>query len=520
MISLLKELVNQVNQVDLAKADGSDAGSTDVKGKGAEVRFDLMRNTINSDGKISGSDVANYLERAHELNDEVETVLYGLETSDGKVVKVYVNAQQAEAFEAEMKKMLGMEDDIEEAINNLATKFDIVDVVWPKGESDEEKDDALSLDDTASLGNPEDEDEDDDLDVIASMDDDGAPPVTDETGDEEGEGDEEGGDKPKKKKKADGEEEEGAAEPKKDKPKKDKHSLLKSIGGGLAGKEVKEEVVHVDFTKGKGVAAPDVVAPHGYDRFELDGRNIIGIKGDKGTVVSTVSDERLGQELVRVYNGGKASTTLKPLSLLAAFGTHGINVLNDLGIKLMEKPDYWEDLEEGGYGWKYAVDDLKLKKAEKALGGLPTYTDLELFGKHPRGPLATLKMQPPETTFIVKLSDGRRFLVDRTGASSYIRMWAPIVDAVKEGAAEEATSWSILLHPDKSEDEDTAASGKKITAGLRQLGSVKLLHILDEKEGGGYEWKLTTKKPISEDDIWDSLPDDITWGGNIQAQAT
>ena len=109
MMLLIKEIVSQA---DLKTVDASDAGKTDLEGKGSDIKFDTMRNTINSDGKVKSSDVANYLERAADLNDEIDTVLYGLETSDGKIVKVYVNALQADAFEAEMKKLLGMEDDI------------------------------------------------------------------------------------------------------------------------------------------------------------------------------------------------------------------------------------------------------------------------------------------------------------------------------------------------------------------------------------------------------------------------
>lgn len=141
MKSLLKEFtgIPMGQQPDLKKSDSSDAGSSDVAGKikPNDVSFSLMRNTINSDGEVNGSDVANYLERAAELNDEVDTVPFGLETDDGDIVKVYVSADDAEKFEEAMRKLLGVEDDVEEAINKLAQDFDIVDVIWPK-KSDEE----------------------------------------------------------------------------------------------------------------------------------------------------------------------------------------------------------------------------------------------------------------------------------------------------------------------------------------------------------------------------------------------
>jgi FAD/FMN-containing dehydrogenase len=145
-MKLLKSIVE--SSPDLKKADASDAGTYDVVDKATkdDVGFNLVRNTINSDGEITGSAVANYLERAAELNDEVDTVPFGLETDDGHIVKVYVNAEQAEKFEAEMKTMLGLEDDIEEVINQMAAKFDIVDVVWPEGTEAEGGEDDVELD--------------------------------------------------------------------------------------------------------------------------------------------------------------------------------------------------------------------------------------------------------------------------------------------------------------------------------------------------------------------------------------
>jgi FAD/FMN-containing dehydrogenase len=148
-MSPLKEFSGQSTKtLDLKKSDSSDAGKTDVtnKVKADDIGFSLMRNTINSDGQVTGSDVADYLERAAELNDEVDTVPFGLETDDGDIVKVYVNAEQADKFEEAMKKLLGVEDDIEEAINKLALEFDIVDVVWPKQKVDDvEGSDELDL---------------------------------------------------------------------------------------------------------------------------------------------------------------------------------------------------------------------------------------------------------------------------------------------------------------------------------------------------------------------------------------
>lgn len=177
-------------QAALKTSDGSDAGKTDVVDRAdaaGDVGFNLMRNTINSSGSVTGSDVADYIERAEDLNDEVDTVPFGLETDDGKIVKVYVNAEQADKFEEAMKNMLGLEDDIEEAINRLTSDFDIVDVVWPKSDDEDgdgvpDPDADLEIDDTTNLEDPEDDLDfsSDQYDVIAGGD--GDTPEADASG--------------------------------------------------------------------------------------------------------------------------------------------------------------------------------------------------------------------------------------------------------------------------------------------------------------------------------------------------
>ena len=187
-------MISEFNvQKALKTSDGSDAGKNDVVDRASaasDIGFNLMRNTINSSGSVTGSDVADYIERAEELNDEVDTVPFGLETDDGKIVKVYVNAEQADKFEEAMKNMLGLEDDIEEAINRLTTDFDIVDVVWPKaddedGDGQPDPDEDLSIDDASTL-DPEDDNDfaSDQYDVIAGGDAETPPEVDPGTGKE------------------------------------------------------------------------------------------------------------------------------------------------------------------------------------------------------------------------------------------------------------------------------------------------------------------------------------------------
>ena len=124
----------------------------------------------------------------------------------------------------------------------------------------------------------------------------------------------------------------------------------------------------------------------------------------------------------------------KQITLMQAFGSKEMNILNDAGIKLSEKP-YWEDFEEGGYYEDRNIHDIKLKKIERELGfKLPVFTGKEVFGvdQKPKGALATVKGGDTSkfpNMFIIEFSDGTRYLVDSTQANTYIRMWQKIVTA-------------------------------------------------------------------------------------------
>jgi hypothetical protein len=95
-------------------------------------------------------DVINKLDRSVKF-DEVDTVTFGLETDDGKIVKVYVNAEQAETFEKALAVKLGEVDDIEEVLNELSKEFEIVDVEWPDEEGEEKKPEEEQNDGSSSL---------------------------------------------------------------------------------------------------------------------------------------------------------------------------------------------------------------------------------------------------------------------------------------------------------------------------------------------------------------------------------
>jgi hypothetical protein len=209
-------------------------------------------------------------------------------------------------------------------------------------------------------------------------------------------------------------------------------------------------VVKVDFSRGKGVDNPDIEIPKGFDRFEVDGRKIIGIKGDTKKVVSTTGDERLAKELVRVYNGGKASVKMEPVSMIQAFGSEEMNVLHQMKPKvvLAEKPDYWDSFEGNGYAVKNNISHSTIKDIESALGAkLKVVSGEKLFGKRtykdrnketgkmetvttdkPVGPSVKTIVSPSSfgTLFIVEFDDETRYLVDTSQANTYIRLWQKI----------------------------------------------------------------------------------------------
>jgi hypothetical protein len=196
------------------------------------------------------------------------------------------------------------------------------------------------------------------------------------------------------------------------------------------------DVIHASFGKRRGVERDTgIKVPAGYDRFELEHTEgeksawIVGVKGDKKTHVSRAA-LALAKELVKVYNnGGKSDSGIKPISMLQAFGSKEMNILHDAGIKLTEKPTYWEDFEGDGFAAKRNIHDLALKKAEKALGHkFKVYSAEDVYGTgSPKGPLVSFKKKPEENMCIIKLGNGDRYLVDTTQGSVYIRMWQKIV---------------------------------------------------------------------------------------------
>lgn len=186
MFKLLSEIDNV--QQTLKHAGYSDAGATDVVNKANaqdDVAFKNMRKTINNSGEVTGAFVADFINQAEDLNDEVDTIAFGVETDDGHIIKVYVAAEQADEFESALSTALGLDTDVETVLNDLANNFDIVDVVWPEGEGPDNDDDvpADGLDaEIASALDKDGDDEpftdDDDYEVVSAL-----PPPKDDLDD-------------------------------------------------------------------------------------------------------------------------------------------------------------------------------------------------------------------------------------------------------------------------------------------------------------------------------------------------
>jgi hypothetical protein len=136
--NLLKKLAPEFGNI----SEAFDMSSLGIKNSDDSEANSKNRNDIEKS-------VLSQIDKSAKL-DEVDTVTFGLETDDNKIVKVYVNAEQAADFEKELAQKLGEVDDIEEVLNELSKKFDIIDVEWPDENTEEaeteEEDGSASMD--------------------------------------------------------------------------------------------------------------------------------------------------------------------------------------------------------------------------------------------------------------------------------------------------------------------------------------------------------------------------------------
>jgi hypothetical protein len=116
---------------------------------------------------------------------------------------------------------------------------------------------------------------------------------------------------------------------------------------------------------------------------------------------------------------------VKPVSMMQAFGSPEMNVLDSVGIRLNEKPSYWEDLDQDR-----VIDQVSFARLKKALAKenirLPEYSSKEIYGRDPRGPQVSVSNMPQENMLIINFENGNKYLVDTSGARTYIRYWSKI----------------------------------------------------------------------------------------------
>ena len=179
---ILETYLSTVKEANIEGAESLIAATPNNQHKNA---FSLIQNIHGGD--LTTTDVTNHLKNVDDAEEEVDTVAFGLETTDGKIVKVYVNAEEAEAFEDKMSQLLGKIDDIDQAIEELSDEFDVVRVVKPddlESEGGEEQE----TDPSVGIENALDEPLGDD-DVVADMDDEDLiadPEAEDKKDDKEG----------------------------------------------------------------------------------------------------------------------------------------------------------------------------------------------------------------------------------------------------------------------------------------------------------------------------------------------
>lgn len=142
----MSKLLEDISSMVLSEKEDERSSDLSQDGKKAnkeisQMGFSLIKDMINKGDELTNTDVNDYLDKADGINNEVDTVVFGLETDDNEIVKVYVACPDADAFEQAMAERLGTEDDLEDVIAELAQEYDIVDVEWPDSDEKEEEGD-------------------------------------------------------------------------------------------------------------------------------------------------------------------------------------------------------------------------------------------------------------------------------------------------------------------------------------------------------------------------------------------
>ena len=132
-MGLLQEMENSGGIQGLPPKDTSEVKTKSPEQ--AKLEYTLIK-SLKTDRKtfdnINDKIAQDLVTQAQDRAEEIETVAFGMELDDGEIVKIFVNAEQAEQFEKALGDMLGQEDDVEVAIEKLSDDYDIVSVEWPE----------------------------------------------------------------------------------------------------------------------------------------------------------------------------------------------------------------------------------------------------------------------------------------------------------------------------------------------------------------------------------------------------
>lgn len=117
---------------------------------------------------------------------------------------------------------------------------------------------------------------------------------------------------------------------------------------------------------------------------------------------------------------------MKRLSMAQAFGSNEYNIIKDEGFTFVEKPSYFQDLQRN------PITNNDLRTIEYALEehgfDLNVYSDKQIFGfpisEEHSGPQKSVHWKPEENVFLIQMTRSNNlYLVDKQGASKYIRFW-------------------------------------------------------------------------------------------------
>ena len=192
-MSLLKQVIKQQRQNDLvedAAAGATSAGAvagfrahlgaaSESRSKKKKKKKKLRRRTMPTGSVFAmrfeaaehetfdSADVISKLKNAEQASEhEEDSTGFALEDEEGRIVKVYVAADQAQDFEKALGAALAGEDEDEEEVGseentsleiaevlfNLKDRYTIIDVEWPEIEEDEEEDVSVEGDDADTSG--------------------------------------------------------------------------------------------------------------------------------------------------------------------------------------------------------------------------------------------------------------------------------------------------------------------------------------------------------------------------------